>query len=249
MQLYSGIKMLTISAAMMGRTETVHPTLVWDDHCNLLVDTAYPGQHSLICEAIAEAGISAEELTHIILTHQDLDHIGSLPALLECCPGEVDILASAIEKPYIQGEKKLLKLSPTAVEAAVKALPQEIPEDWKLAFKHTLEQPPSASVHTTIADGEELPFCGGLTTISTPGHTPGHISLYHIPSKTLIAGDALAVVEGELSTPDPRYCSDFDLAKQSLESLLCLDIEQVICFHGGLYKGDCHNRIAELAKS
>ena len=49
----------------------------------------------------------------------------------------------------------------------------------------------TVGVDRIVEDGEELPFCGGITVIHTPGHTPGHICLYIGQNKTLIAGDAL----------------------------------------------------------
>ncbi|MHB8917725.1 MAG: MBL fold metallo-hydrolase [Desulfocucumaceae bacterium] len=61
-----------------------------------------------------------------------------------------------------------------------------------------------ADVGRTVADEEELPYCGGITVIHTPGHTPGHICLYHKQSRTLIAGDAL-FAEGGLRAGAPIY--------------------------------------------
>jgi glyoxylase-like metal-dependent hydrolase (beta-lactamase superfamily II) len=51
--------------------------------------------------------------------------------------------------------------------------------------------------------------------INTPGHTPGHISLYHKPSKTLIAGDAMRVMDGQLLGPAPEQTLDVDTAIKS----------------------------------
>jgi glyoxylase-like metal-dependent hydrolase (beta-lactamase superfamily II) len=93
-----------------------------------------------------------------------------------------------------------------------------------------------------------LPYCGGITVINTPGHTPGHISLYHKPSKTLIAGDAMIVADGRLLGPNPQYTLDMKTAIESLKKLMQYDIETVICYHGGLYKDNANRRIAELAK-
>lgn len=83
--------------------------------------------------------------------------------------------------------------------------------------------------------------------IDTPGHTPGHISLYHMPSKTLIAGDAMTIVDGQLLGPNPLHTFDISVAKESLERLTTYDIDSVICYHGGLYSGDTNSRILELA--
>lgn len=244
-----GIQMLQISVEMLGRTETVHPTLVWNDDHVVLVDTGYPGQHSLLVEAIEGAGIPADRLTHIVITHQDLDHIGGLPSLIAASAKEIEVLTTAVERPYIQGEKRLVKLSPEAIDQAVQALPPAVPDEWKMKFRFTLEHPPQAQVTSIIAGGDELPYGGGLIVVDTPGHTPGHISLYHQPSKTLIAADALIVSDGELHGPIPALCWDPDLALESIANLTRYDIDSIICYHGGLYQGDCNRRLEALASS
>ncbi|MDQ8733233.1 MBL fold metallo-hydrolase [Paenibacillus sp. LHD-38] len=98
-----------------------------------------------------------------------------------------------------------------------------------------------------MADAQELPLCGGIVVIGTPGHTPGHLSLYHKASKTLIAADALIVENDCLLGPTPNYCMDPALAKQSINKLTAYDIETVICYHGGLYADRVNERILELA--
>lgn len=247
MNIASGVNMLPISAVMMGKMETIYPTLLWDDDAAILVDTGYPGQLPLFKEQFERAGLSFDKLTKIIITHQDLDHIGSLSAILKELPQPAEVMASSLEAPYIQGSEQLLKHSPAAIEQAVNALPPEVPEEWRAAFRKTLENPPRASVDTFIADGQELPLCGGITVIETPGHTPGHLSLYHKASKTLIAADALIVENDRLLGPVPQYCMDPVLAKQSIKKLTEYDIGTVICYHGGLYTDRVNERLLELA--
>jgi glyoxylase-like metal-dependent hydrolase (beta-lactamase superfamily II) len=231
---------------MMGRIVTVYPTLLWDNDTAILIDTGYPGQLPLIKEEIEKAGVPFDRLNKLLITHQDLDHIGSLPDLLAQLPHKVEVLADKLEKPYIQGEKQLLKITPASIEQAVNTLPPEVPEEWRTAFRKVLEHPPAAAVDTTLVGGIELPICGGIIVIDTPGHTPGHISLYHKASKTLIAADALMVENGVLLGPEPQYCFDPKLALQSLNKLALFEIEAVICYHGGLYKGNVNKRILEL---
>ncbi|MBG9796129.1 hydrolase [Paenibacillus dendritiformis] len=244
----SGIHMLEVTADMMGRTVTIHPTVLWDEDDLVLVDTAYPGQLPLLTSEVSRAGLSFDRLSKVIITHQDLDHIGGLPAIEERFAARVEVMASPLEKPFIEGEQQLLKLTPAAIAEAVSSLPANVPEQWRLGFKHTLENPPRAAVHSILTDKQRLPICGGMIVIGTPGHTPGHISLYHEPSRTLIAGDALIAEEGQLYGPDPQYCIDYELAQQSLAILLDYDIQQVICFHGGRFEGDGRHRIAELLR-
>ncbi|WP_040951442.1 MBL fold metallo-hydrolase [Gorillibacterium massiliense] len=242
----SGIQMLDISATVMGKTQSIHPTLIWDESDMILVDTSYPGQYPLLQAEIMKTGLPLEKLNKVIITHQDIDHIGGLPALLQECPS-ADVIADPIEKPYIEGERMLVKVTPEAIAQAVASLPPQVPEAMRAAFKHALENPPKAPVNATVSDEEELPYCGGINIIGTPGHTPGHISLYHRASKTLIAGDALNVENGDLCEPTPANCWDFDMALHSLKRLSKYEIDRVICYHGGSFTGDCNKRIAELA--
>jgi glyoxylase-like metal-dependent hydrolase (beta-lactamase superfamily II) len=51
---------------------------------------------------------------------------------------------------------------------------ESLPEEARLLF----ENPPKAKVDETLADNQELSYCGGIQVIFTPGHSPGHISLY-----------------------------------------------------------------------
>lgn len=242
----SHIHMLNISSIVMSKTDTIHPVLIHDSGHVILVDTGYPGQISKFSEALAPYGINIQDVTHVILTHQDLDHIGSLPAMLEQAEHPPEVLASAEEKPYIEGEQMLLKITPEAIRAAEAMIPADVPEAWKQAFLSTLKNPPQSPVSRVIHDGELLPLCGGIQVIATPGHTPGHLSLFHVPSRTLIAADALRVVDGRLCGPDPEQTLDVALATESIRKLAALDAEAVICYHGGMYRNQVSQALREL---
>jgi glyoxylase-like metal-dependent hydrolase (beta-lactamase superfamily II) len=97
-----------------------------------------------------------------------------------------------------------------------------------------------------VEDREQLPYCGGITVIHTPGHKPGHICLYIQQRKTLIAADALAVEGERLILPPKSVNLDWRLARRSLDKLLEYDIETVICYHGGAWRGNFSGSIAEL---
>ncbi|WP_079909784.1 MBL fold metallo-hydrolase [Paenibacillus sp. 32352] len=248
MQESTMLYMLPLSAEVMGTTDWVYPTLLRDGDSAMLVDTGYPRQMKALQEALAQAGITPEKLTAILITHQDLDHIGNLPELVQASGPSVEVIAHELEKPYIQGDRRLIKITDEAI-ARIDSLPKEVPLEWRQGLKAILVNPPKANVGRSVVDGEKLPYGGGIIVIGTPGHTPGHISLYHEPTRTLIAGDALVVAEGELYGPSPEQTHDMEQAIQSLGKLKDYDIETVICYHGGRYTGDANRRIAELANS
>lgn len=242
------IHMLDIAAVVLGKEDIIHPVLIHDEGHAVLVDAGYPGQLGKFAEALSPYGLRMQDVTQVILTHQDIDHIGSLPAILEEAGHDVEVMASAEEKPFIEGEKMLLKITPEALAAAEAMIPPTVPDAWKQAFLSTLKNPPKSPVHRVIHDGQRLDICGGIEVIATPGHTPGHISLYHVPTKTLIAADALRVVDGRLCGPDPDQTLDMGRAMESGGKLAGCEIETIICYHGGMYKdGNLSRTLRELA--
>lgn len=211
----SGMKALQLDMDVNGQSFVVHAALLWDEQEAILIDTGIPGQLELIRTRLEQESIPLERLTKIIITHQDRDHIGSLPELLHTLGDNVQVLAHKTAIPYITGEMPLLKSKVLAPSLPVAVTP--------------------------LHDGDLLPYAGGIRVLHTPGHTPDHISLYHIPSKTLITGDALTSQDGILQSFDPKFTLDTELALKSVAKFLELDIERVITYHGGV----CTQRIGE----
>ena len=245
MRLASGVEVLELPVqSFMGRT-VIYPTLIWDDDTVVLVDAGFPDQLQQIREAMNNAGVPFDKLDKVIITHQDIDHIGSLPDILRESPHKVEVLSHEEEMPYIEGRKPLIIVDREHLSKMLASLPEEQHRQMEMLFAN----PPKASVDTTVADGEVLPYCGGITVIFTPGHTPGHICLYLNQSKTLITGDAFVAVDGEFRGPNPQATYDMDSALKSLKKLTHYDIETVICYHGGVYRDDANERLAELASA
>lgn len=199
----------------------IHPILLWDDEMAVLIDTSFPGQIEDIQVEMEKVGLSFDKLKVVILTHQDIDHIGSLPELLQRCGSNIKVYAHELDKPYIEGDLPLLK-------------------------DGNVENPPKGKVSDTVIDGQELPYCGGILILHTPGHTPGHISLYLKRSKILIAGDSMYSVNGMLGGIHAPTTINIKEAKQSLKKYLNLHIESIVCYHGGLSKGNINVQLQNL---
>ncbi len=250
MRVADGVEVLEITQEMQGRTATICPALLWDDRDVVLVDAGFPGQLELFRAAMARAGKPMDKLTKIVITHHDLDHIGSLPEVVAAAPG-VRVLAAEGERPYIQGERTPIKMTPEGVAQLTAGLPPEqVAERQKAAAARLASMTlPKARVDEVFKPGDELPICGGLVVIGTPGHTPDHISLYHKPSRTLIAGDALTADNGRLNGPPTGPTLDMPHALRSLRSFASYDIAAVIAYHGGLVRAGIRERLAEISGS
>ncbi|TLS36987.1 MBL fold metallo-hydrolase [Pseudalkalibacillus caeni] len=237
MKVANGVDMLEIGFEAFGRSAAIYPTLIWDEKEAVLVDTGMPGQFPQILEAINNAGVPFEKLKAVILTHQDLDHVGSLPEVIKSSTNPITVYAHELDKPYIEGERPLIKSDPAKMSR----------EEWNVLpepVKHLYENPPKSKVDETIRNGQELPYFGGIQVIHTPGHTAGHVSLYLKQSKTLLAGDGLIAIDGSLKGPVKQTTLDLKTAVHSLKKLLDYDIESVICYHGGL----CNENVKEQIK-
>jgi glyoxylase-like metal-dependent hydrolase (beta-lactamase superfamily II) len=88
----------------------------------------------------------------------------------------------------------------------------------------------------------------GWRWIATPGHSPGHVSLWREADRTLIAGDAFVTTRQEsaysaiMQTPEihgpPMYFTpDWVNAAESVRKLAALEPEFVVTGHGMAMKG------------
>jgi glyoxylase-like metal-dependent hydrolase (beta-lactamase superfamily II) len=218
MKIDEGIGYFELRDVVDNEERIYRPTVIWDDKDVILIDTGLPGHLLEIRDNVQN--LSGIRLNKIIITHQDHDHLGSLYEVIDGLDQKIEVYAHELTKPYIQGEEPLIKTGLTVTETVV---------------------------DQTILDGQVLGYCGGISVIFTPGHTPDHISLYHHATKTLIAGDALTAVQGQLHYPSKRYTLDMNQAIQSLNRFLDYEIDQVICFHGGVCNDGIKERITALA--
>lgn len=71
-----------------------------------------------------------------------------------------------------------------------------------------------------------------LQVFATPGHTPGHVSIFHEGTGTLFVGDAAATDHGELVRGPEAFTSDAARAEESLERIAVLAPERMLFAHG-----------------
>ena len=233
MKLDDGIYVLPLPMQRGDQTVYFNLSLLLDGtHGPALIDTGLPGQLDAIGALLAEAGARVAELKQIIITHQDIDHVGSLHDLVEASGARV--LASTAEAATIDG-----KTPPRFARPEVLAQRPEL--------RPVAERFKPTPVDQTLEDGMRLDLADGVRVIVTPGHTPGHMCLYHERSKTLIAGDALTAEAGRLQGPNPGATEDMLVASQSVRKLAALEVQQIVCYHGGVVSDDAQGQLERVA--
>ncbi len=184
-----------------------------------LIDTGISRNTANVLKYLAGLGKQPADLKRIIITHSDGDHVGAL-ADLKAATG-AQIYASPIEARAI------------AVAHPSRELKQRGLQAFLFKIVMPFFKPKPAQVDELLSDGQELPILGGLRVVNTPGHTPGHISLYAPAAKILFCGDSMVVGNnGTLRCSRGMNTWDEDKAKESVKVQQALGAEIVCSGHG-----------------
>jgi glyoxylase-like metal-dependent hydrolase (beta-lactamase superfamily II) len=151
----------------------------------ILVDAGLKGSACRIKKMAAELFGEDNPPAAIILTHGHFDHVGALHELLQTW--NVQVYAHLQEMPYLTGQSSYLPPDPSVGGGLMSALSVMYPnKPINLGSR----------VHAVSKEGS-LPKMPDWIYIHTPGHTPGHISLFRGRDKVLIAGDAFVTTQAE----------------------------------------------------
>lgn len=236
------LNVLEINFDFNGMVDTIYPVILRDDKEMILIDCGYHNFLALIEDCSSKNNIDLSNLTKLIITHHDFDHMGSAADLKAKYPN-IKILASSKDEKYINGKEKSLRLQ--QAESIYESLPEE-QKEGALNFHKILESIENVDIDRALNDGDTFDWCGGIEIIETPGHMPGHISIYIKESRTLIAGDALVIEDGKLCIANPQYTLDMKEAKKTINKLLNYEIDRIICYHGGIYQSDIKKSLENI---
>jgi glyoxylase-like metal-dependent hydrolase (beta-lactamase superfamily II) len=184
----------------------------------------------------------------IILTHGHFDHVGAIEDLLK--DWDVPVYAHADEFPFLTGQAKYPPPDPRVGGGLMAVMSPLYPRtSANLAGK----------VRPLPIDGS-VPTLPGWQWLHTPGHAPGHISLFRAEDGVLVAGDAFCTTKAEsfldamgkqtpeLHGPPAYYTPDWDSARASVEALARLSPRTIAPGHGLPMAGEeVPNQLQELA--
>lgn len=208
---------------------------VGDKNDWVMVDAGAPGTTNRIRIA-AEDTFGDRKPSAIVLTHGHFDHVGALRELAD--EWDVPIFAHALEFPYLDGRDDYPPPDPT-VGGFMAQLSRVFPKKGI----NVGDRLRPLMIDNTI------PRMPGWRFVHTPGHSPGHVSLFRDSDRTLIAGDAVITIDQEHATkvftqvrqihsPPIYYTIDWDLATSSVQKLAQLRPQTLATGHGLPISGD-----------
>lgn len=164
-----------------------------------------------IIPALKELGLELSDIKYLANTHSHGDHIGSFYRIKELWP-YIEVVACETDKENIE--------NPASKAIAIRT---KYPE-YSPAPQSYLK---GVKVDKVLKSGEYLNK--RMAVIATPGHDKGCVCWYDALTKTIISGDS---IQGNgAGTQGIAFYQSLDDYRNSLKTLLNMDIETIICGH------------------
>jgi glyoxylase-like metal-dependent hydrolase (beta-lactamase superfamily II) len=196
-----------------------------------LIDTGIPGKAETI-QAAAQELFGMEPPAAILLTHGHGDHAGSVLNLAKTW--NVPVYLHPAELPFLTGKSSYPPPDAT-VGGFMAFLSRFMPlKPFDLSGLTLLFYPPNGICPAGLNNWQ---------WIHTPGHAPGHISLFRDQDRVLIVGDAFVTMDLDsllgvlskrpvLARPTSPTTFDWPKARQSVTRLAALQPLLVAAGHG-----------------
>jgi len=206
---------------LMNATRT-NIYLVRGDEGDTLVD---PGPVGTAPPLLAMDRRGEVRLHRIVLTHAHPAHAGSAARIVRGTG--VRIFVHADDMPFLDGREPPL-------------LPKGRRGQLMAALGRVVDLCPPVFRLDAFVPGESV---SGLTMVETPGHTPGHVCLWHAEDRALLSGDALVTDGSGPQLPPASLSHDAARAQKTLARLRDLGAEHLLPGHGPPILGRAQERI------
>jgi glyoxylase-like metal-dependent hydrolase (beta-lactamase superfamily II) len=209
------------------RHNSVH--LVVGESSVLLFDAGIAGQMpTVLARALAHVGRSLDDLSHVVLSHCDIDHWGGA--------GDVRDLAPMAMFASHRDEQALVEDTEVALVRRYQEFAADHGVGWDEEF-HDLQRGRARPVpmDAALSGGERIDLGGRvIEVLHVPGHSRGHLAVWDAATRTLLVGDAVLGdsvfdLEGRLVMP-PNYRSPSDY-RATCARLAALEPEWLLAAH------------------
>jgi hydroxyacylglutathione hydrolase len=167
----------------VGKPEVLSTYLVGEGSEFALLE---PGPSNTVEETLSvvqSSGVSLDSIKHLVVTHVHLDHAGGAWKMIDRLPN-ADVIV------YKGGGKHIA--DPQRLSQGAEMVLGPLYKLWG-----EMKALPAGRIQEVV-DGDILRVGGHhLKIIYTPGHSPFHMSLMDLESRSLFTGDALGMYVGE----------------------------------------------------
>jgi len=230
-------------------TGLVNWTILTEGTDVTLVDAGYPGDHERVVASLEAIGRTPRDVAGVVVTHAHVDHIGSLPRLLQSI--DVPVFVGEQETHHARREY-LQQATEKGIALAALRNPRFLPWAAQILLLGAKSQAPVPDPQP-CADGVPLDLPGRPVPVATPGHTSGHTA-YHLPEAgAVVTGDALVTGHATTARQGPQllhpvFQHDLDETRATLDAIAALDGDLVLPGHGPAWRGDLASAV-EFARA
>jgi glyoxylase-like metal-dependent hydrolase (beta-lactamase superfamily II) len=152
-----------------------------------LIDTCFVKDVPKLETYLRDIGHSVEEIYSIVLTHVHIDHTQAVNEIKKISGGHAKIYSHWIEAGYLANNPKYR--GPPTHEVVTQILQKYGIRNEDLIKRFGSFEQEQIIVDHELRDGDMVGK--KLQVIHTPGHTPGHISLYSEEERIIFGADSL----------------------------------------------------------
>lgn len=210
-----------------------------------LVDTCFLASVTKLADCIEDEGYELKNVKRLILTHSHVDHVQAVSEVKRMTGA--GIYSHWSEAGYLRSDPPYHG-PPThqMIESIMSKLGIRS-EDLAKRFGSLARDP--IQVDHVLSDGDQV---GRLKVIHTPGHTPGHISLFSEDDRAIIGGDFLfngVLGASGLFIPGSDFSIDPSVAAVSARRISKLKFDKLLLAHqdGPLLAGNAPESVEQAA--